>query len=77
MSEMDVLNWLTVLFEEKPGALTPETSRDDIPTWDSLGVLNLMAGLDEKFGIVLTEQELQSMTRVSDILQVLHRHGKL
>lgn len=77
MSETEVLHWLAEIFEEKPEALAPETSRDDLPTWDSLGVLNLMAGLDEKFGIVLSEQELQSMTRIDDILQVLRRHGKL
>ena len=77
MSETEVLQWLTELFEEKPGALNPQTAREDIPTWDSLGVLNLMAGLDEKFGIVLSEQELQSMLRVDDILKVLRQHGKL
>ena len=76
-TEEDVLNWIAELFQHPVVRLKPETPREDIPDWDSLGVLSLMAGLDEQYGILLSDAELNAMTRVGDILNVLRRVGKL
>lgn len=75
-TEDEVLKWLGELFEH-PAPLTPATERETIPMWDSLGTLNLLAGLDEKFGIILPDAELRAMTKVDDVLAVLRREGKL
>jgi len=77
MTHEEVLLWLAGIFEEDPAVIHPETLREDIPTWDSLGVLTLMAELDQKCGILLTESELKSMARVDDILKVMEARGKL
>lgn len=77
MTRDEALKWLAGIFEEDPAGIAPETPREDIPTWDSLGVLTLMAELDQKCGILLTEQELKSMARIDDILQVMNARGKL
>jgi acyl carrier protein len=77
LTEEEALNWVAQTFEEPPGRLTPGTARQDISTWDSMGVLVLMAEMDEKFGILLTDADIQSMNEVEDILAVLRRHGKL
>ena len=77
MTQDEALTWIAEIFEEPPGSLTPETTRDDIPTWDSMGVLALMAGMDEKFGILLADADIVSMKSVDDILAVLRNHGKL
>jgi acyl carrier protein len=77
ITEATALQWLAELFEEPARNLTPDTLRAEIPAWDSLGVLTLMAALDERFGILLTDQEMRAMTNVGDILEVLRRHGKL
>jgi len=58
-------------------SLSPDTLRDDIPAWDSLGILTLIAGLDEDFDIQLTEDEIQEMRSVKDILELFQRHGHL
>ena len=71
------LKWVAEMFDQPADQLTPETLRQDIPLWDSLGILMLMAGLDEKFGIMLSDVELRAMTKVGDILEVLRREGKL
>jgi hypothetical protein len=42
-----------------------------------MGVLALMAGMDEKFAILLTDDDIRSMSAVEDILAVLRKHGKL
>jgi len=77
MTQDDAIKWIAELFEETVDRITPETKRDDIPGWDSLGILNLMAGLDEGFGILLSEAEISKLHKVGDVLDILNQHGKL
>jgi acyl carrier protein len=42
-----------------------------------MGVLALMAALDKDFDLVLTEEDIRTITKVGDILQILERNGKL
>jgi acyl carrier protein len=77
MNTEDALTWLAEIFEEPPGRLTADMSRDDVPAWDSLGTLTLIAGLDERFDIQLGEEEIDAMQRISDVLALLQRQGKL
>ena len=77
MTTDEALRWVADLFEQPVEKISPDTPRDEIPTWDSLGVLTLMADFDEKHGILLSDQDMRSMVRVGDILEVLHRNGKL
>jgi acyl carrier protein len=76
-TKQEALKWIANLFEEDDDLIKPETKRDDIPAWDSLGMLTLMAGLNDTFDIVMSDQELQEFRTVEDILQVLRKRGKL
>lgn len=75
MTESEALNWVAKLFEEDPGKLTADTKREDIAAWDSLGVLTLMAGLDNDFGIILSDDQVQGMKTVGDIARVLQNRN--
>ena len=77
ITEKEALNWVAGLFEQPGDQLTPDTPRDEIPIWDSLGVLTLMAEFDEKFGIVLSDADMKGMQKVDDILEILRKNGKL
>ena len=77
MTTHDAIAWIAKLFEVSVSSITPNTVRTDIATWDSLGMLTLMARLDEDFGILLSESELLELRSVSDVLKVLQRHGHL
>lgn len=77
MTEQEALEWVAGMFDQPVDGLAPDTLRDDIPMWDSLGVLTLMAELDEKFAIVLTDADMRAMQKVDDILDVLRKNGKL
>jgi acyl carrier protein len=74
-SEAEALAWLAEVFQETE--VKPETPRDAIAMWDSLGVLTLMAELDEKFDLVVSDQEMRAMAKVGDVLALLRQHGKL
>jgi acyl carrier protein len=77
MNAQDAVNWIAEVFEEPSGRITAETLRKEIPGWDSLGTLSLIAGLDERFDVHLSENDIDGMQRVSDILDILRRNGKL
>jgi acyl carrier protein len=77
MTQDEAMNWLANLFNESPGSIALDAKKDDVAGWDSLGVLLLMADLDEKFGIQLDEKEIEGLQSVPDLLALLRRNGKL
>jgi acyl carrier protein len=77
MTLEESLQWIADLFEYPVENITPETTRNEIEAWDSLGILTLLAGLNEHFDVVLSESELQGLGKVDDILDVFRRNGKL
>ncbi len=77
METQDALQWIAEVFEESPGRINAGTLREQIPGWDSLGTLSLIAGLDERFDIQLSEQDIEALKSVADLLDLLRRHGAL
>lgn len=73
----EALAWVAGVFEAPLEKIRPETKRDEIDTWDSLGILTLIARLDEDFQFLLTEEEIQRLRSVEDILDLLRKHGVL
>ena len=77
MTTDDALAWISEVFEESPGRIAASTLRKEIPGWDSLGTLSLIAALDERFDIHLSEQDIESMQSINDVFEILRRHGAL
>ena len=77
MTTEDAIRWIAEIFEEPEEAIQPEVSAEDIPAWDSLGILNVIAGLDEDFDIQLSDEEIQQLKTVGDILKLFERYGRL
>ncbi len=73
----EALAWIANVFEEPSDKVNRDTPRDAIQAWDSLGMLTLMSVLDEEFEIFLSEDQVQDMKSVDDILDVLRSHGML
>jgi acyl carrier protein len=57
------------------GNITPTTSRRDVPRWDSLQHVALVAAIEEQFGITLSMDEMVEIRSVKDICHILDRHG--
>ena len=73
----EILAWVADTFETPAEKIRPETKRAEIDAWDSLGILTLMARMDVDFEVLLTEEEIQQMKSVADILDILRKRGKL
>ena len=77
MKTQQALEWIAGVFEEPADRITPETKRDAIIGWDSLGTLTLIAALDDEFDVHLTQKDIDAMQGVQDVLDLLSRNGKL
>ena len=49
------------------GELTEQTTRDQVPEWDSIGHLNLMLALEERFGTAFSVDEMAALDSVAAI----------
>ena len=76
INQEDALKWFAELFGLPVASLSPTTPRTEIQTWDSLGVLTLMAALDETFNLVVDDADMRAMQKVGDVLDLLRKHGK-
>ncbi len=77
MNENEALEWIADIFQEPLENIGFETPKDNIPGWDSLGVLSLMAEMDETFDVVLEEDDLENLKTVNDIIDILRQRGGL
>jgi acyl carrier protein len=62
---------------EAPGSLGPDSARADIPGWDSMGALMIIAEFDSRFGLELSPEESRTMRTIGELLAFLERHGRL
>jgi acyl carrier protein len=72
-----LLNLVEDLLNIDQGSLTGETRLVNLPAWDSMGVLLLMAEMDERFGITLNETTLANLRSTADIVDIVRRAGSL
>ena len=73
----ELINLIEALLNVDEGSLTIDTRLVNVPAWDSMGVLLLMAEMDERFDITLNEAELANLRGVVDIVNVVKRAGLL
>ena len=57
------------------GDIILATSRKDVPKWDSLQHVALVAAIELQFGISLSMDEMVEIRSVKDIGNILDRHG--
>jgi acyl carrier protein len=79
MNDADILAGITVIFrdvfDDAAIVVTAATTPDDVAEWDSLRAVLLLAALEERFRLRFTTTEMDRISGVGDILDVLR--GKL
>lgn len=56
-------------------SVSPTTRATDLPSWDSLGHVNLMMSLEQTFDIQLDVEDFPKLTSVPAILEHLKLRG--
>ena len=52
-----------------------DLTREDVETWDSLGVVSIAVGIDEVFGYHPTPEQATGIHSVTDIIELLASKG--
>lgn len=58
-------------------SITPETSIDSTPAWDSLAHMDLVVSIEEHYGVQLLPDEMVAMRSVGQIAALLRAKGLL
>ena len=66
---------LVDIFLLDPESFRFDLRRDEIDTWDSLGLVSLAVGIQQTFGYHFTPAEAVSIQGVQDIIKVLESKG--
>jgi len=77
ISQSEAVAWFAEIFETAESEISADTQREDIEGWDSMGVLTLMAELDDRFSIILSQDELENINSISNLLDVLKKYDVL
>ena len=66
---------LAKVLEIEEGAITEDTSPDNVENWDSFNGLMLVSELENTFDVKFTMDEVVSVKSVGDIKEALIKHG--
>lgn len=66
----DFIDKFAFAIEAEEGTLKPETRFKELPAWDSLNTLAVIAMADADYGISLTGTDIQNSQTIGDLMQV-------
>ena len=55
--------------------ITPDLAFGDLPQWDSMGHMEVMLRLEEKFGVEINADTIAALTSIPEIVQHLEANG--
>jgi acyl carrier protein len=59
------------IFDDDTISLTPETTADDIPDWDSFNHVNVTVACEAAFGIRFKGSELEELHNVGELVDAI------
>lgn len=76
MDQDTIMSRLTDLFRNMFGddelTLTPDTTADDVPGWDSMAHIALMVEAEQRFGVKFQTVEMEELSNVGEFVALLH-----
>jgi acyl carrier protein len=77
MERDEILKRVEEIFREELGqselVLTDETTADDVEGWDSLSHVQLVAVMEDDFGIEFSSREILSWDNVGDLIDSIQK----
>lgn len=61
MLDKRLIDTLSRVFNVDPSTITPETSPATLPSWDSVGHINLVLELEEVFGVRFSSETIPTL----------------
>lgn len=71
MSDDPIIGLFAEVLVLPRGVLNDESTPENTPQWDSLAAMNLVAAIEDKFGVELSTKEIMSMRSIGLVRRVL------
>ena len=71
MKRSELLSQMETILEVDEGSLKEDAALSDIPDFDSLAVLSLIALFDKHFNKIISGESILSCSKVNDILDLV------
>ena len=66
--EEQIIQTIAGALDVEPSVITSELGINDIPEWNSMGNLAIIAALEEKIGVEIPMEDLFDLTNVKSII---------
>jgi acyl carrier protein len=73
MLETKLTNAVSDVFGIPPEQVQPDTGRDSLGEWDSIGQLRLILSIEKAYGVRFPADELGELTSVQKVQDALNR----
>jgi acyl carrier protein len=67
---------LATVFNVDKSTINDSTSPETLETWDSLQHMNMIAALEEEFGISFTDDQISDMLDFKSVVSAVGQQGK-
>ncbi len=64
------------VFGDSSISVNPSTTSDDIEDWDSIEHINLIAAVEDEFGMRFKMREVSGMKNVGEMMNIIAERGK-
>ena len=71
MNTQEAISWLADIFNVDEADIQLDQPRESLDYWDSMGMLLLMGDLDDLFDFTLSEDELNNISTINELLAIL------
>ena len=71
ISEEKIINLIAGILEVETGIINKELAVGDIPEWDSLAHMRIIAALESDLGVVLDIEQVLEIEDVEDIIDAV------
>ena len=59
----------------EPGTITPDSSPETVPAWDSMGLVKIVSAVEQAYGLRLSADEIIEFASVAGVRAVLAQHN--
>ncbi|WP_223798269.1 acyl carrier protein [Sphingomonas nostoxanthinifaciens] len=77
MDRAQILSDLTTImreyFDDETLVLTEDTTADEVEEWDSLSHVNIMAAVEQHFGIKIATAEVDHLKNVGELVNLIEK----
>lgn len=72
-----VKSLLADLFQMDPGEIANDLAFGDLPQWDSMGHMDVMMSLEEKYAVEISAETIGELVNISAICAYIEENGRV